>query len=77
MVTKELVNRELANLIVSHENEEKVLSTQLDVEAKIQKESVSKAINNLIEEEIKKIGLKCVAEVCRSNACFLLDIILT
>ena len=76
VATKELVERELANLTISHENEEKVLSIQLDVEAKIQKESVSKAINNLIEEEIKKIGLKCVTEVCRSNACTLLDIIL-
>lgn len=67
MVTKELVERELANLTISHENEEKVLSAQLDMEAKVQKESVSKAINSLMEEELKKIGLKCVAEVCSSS----------
>ena len=67
MVTKELVERELANLTISHENEEKVLSAQLDMEAKVQKESVSRAINSLMEEELKKIGLKRVAEVCSSS----------
>jgi hypothetical protein len=74
--TKELIDRELANLRISHENEEKVLSTQLDVEAKIQKESVSKAISNLMEEELNKISLKCVTEVCSSNIYTVLDVIL-
>lgn len=66
VATKELVDKELANLRISHENEERVLSAQLDVEAKIQKESVSKAISNLMEEELKTITLKCVTEVCNS-----------
>ena len=57
------MDKELANLTISHENEEKLLSTQLDVEAKIQIESLSNAINNLMTEEIKKIGLECVTEV--------------
>ena len=66
VASKELIDKELANLRISHENEERVLSTQLDVEAKIQKESVSKAISNLMEEELKTINLKCVTEVCNS-----------
>ena len=69
MATKELVDKELANLRISHENEERVLSAQLDVEAKIQKESVSKAVSNLMEEELKTITLKCVTEVCNSIIC--------
>lgn len=69
MDTKELVERELANLTISHEKEEKVLSTQLDVEIKIQTESVSKAINNLMQDEFKEIGLNCLTEVHSSGVC--------
>lgn len=61
------MDRELANLAISHENEEKLLSAQLDVEVKIQKEGLSNAINSLMTEEMKKIGLKCVTEVCCCN----------
>ncbi len=74
--TKELIDRELENLRIFHENEEKVLSTQLDMEAKIQKESISKAISNLMEEELNKISLKCVTEVCNSNVYTVLNVIL-
>ena len=63
VVTKELMDRELEDLTISHEKELKVLSAQLDMEANVQKESLSNAINTLIAEEIKKVGLKCVTDV--------------
>ena len=63
VTTKELMDKELERLTISHENEMKVLSAQLDMETSIQKESFSNVINNLMAEEIKKVGLKYVTEV--------------
>lgn len=62
-VTKELVDREVTKSTTSYENEVNLLCAQLEVEANIKKESLFGAFNDLIAEEIKKIGLKCVTEV--------------
>ena len=76
-VTKELVDREVTKSTTSYENEVNLLCAQLEVEANIKKESLFGAFNDLIAEEIKKIGLKCVTEVRLVSNNLLADISFT